>query len=102
MENPHNAVPSGERNVGPNEHHSEDYLIRMEGSRHDAWNEGDANGYIRAKAEQAEIVRELVGACEMARALVMIQGADQPELYQSEDFIELKLKLEAAIAKGEK
>ena len=57
---------------------------------------------IAGKAEQAEIVSELVGACEMARALVMIQGADQPELYQSEGFIELKLKLEAAIAKGEK
>jgi len=74
--------------------------------KHDAWNEGDINGdargYARAKAEQAEIVSELVGACEMARALVMIQGADQPELYQSEGFIELKLKLEAAIAKGEK
>ena len=64
--NLYEAVPSDERNVRPDEHH-DDYLRRMvEGSRHDAWNEGDANGdergYARAKAERAEIVSGLLEA----------------------------------------
>lgn len=33
-------------------------------NRHFAWNEGDANGYRQGKAEQAEIVSELLEACE--------------------------------------
>ncbi len=77
-ENPYEGVPSDKRNVHPNEHH-EDYLRRMvEGSRHDAWNEGDANGdakgYARAKAEQAAIVRGLVEALTDCAADSMAAG----------------------------
>ncbi len=43
MENPYERVPPDVRNVRPDEHH-DDYLRRMvEGSRHDAWNEGSAS-----------------------------------------------------------
>ncbi len=58
MENPYERVPPDERNIGPNEHH-EDYLIRMvEGSRHDAWNEGSAS-------RDAEVTRH----CEHTRLM---------------------------------
>ena len=84
MENPYEKKPDRETYAAQ--------VLRMD--KGIAWIEG----YLKGKAEQAEIVRGLVEACEMARALVMIQGADQPELYESEGFVELKGKLEAAIA----
>ena len=45
---------------------------------------------------------KLLKACENALALVMIQGADQPVLYESEGFRWLKSQLEEAIAQATK
>ena len=63
---------------------------------HTAWE----NGRKANKAEQAEIVSELVEAAESARALLMIQAAAQPELLDSDGFRWLKSRLEKAIAKA--
>ncbi len=77
MQNRYEHVPPDERNIRPNEHH-DDYLRRMvEGSRHDAWNEGSASRDAEVTehcehiaklattvAEQAEIVSGLVGALQ--------------------------------------
>ncbi len=47
-----------------------------------------------------EVVDALVGASESARALLMIQAANQPELLDSDGFRWLKSSLEQAIAKA--
>ncbi len=120
-ENPYEGVPSDKRNVHPNEHH-EDYLRRMvEGSRHDAWNEGDANGdergYARGKADryeqikrqrteidsQKQIVSGLVEAARKITTLGYMTSEDAGNLtllVEETEIEELLYDLRQAIAKG--
>ncbi len=99
MENPYEAVPPDARNVLPDEHH-DDYLRRMvEGSRHDAWNEGRVAG----KAEQAEIVSELVETLEVIALQMKVWSSGWPlsDLMQWIDEARANLNTAIAKAKGE-